>query len=228
LDIKKPKVPFNHRLILALISLAVALIRLLGLTMRIKLIDPHHTSPFAKPAKPVIYAFWHNQQLLAAYFFRNFGIRVLVSRSKDGDYIARILELFGFDTVRSSTSTGKVNALRGLVRELKAGYHAAITPDGPRGPLYQAQPGAIFLGALSGHAVVPFGCAVDRIWQLHSWDQFEIPKFFSRAVIVFGQAVPIPRELRQETVQQLTREMEQQMNDLRDKARALLKPAAKA
>lgn len=227
MDIKKPKVTFNHRFILALICPLAALIRLLGLTMRIKLVDPHHTSPFAKPTKSVIYAFWHNQQLLAAYFFRNFGIRVLVSRSKDGDYIARILELFGFDTVRSSTSTGKVNALRGLVRELEAGYHAAITPDGPRGPLYQAQPGAIFLGALSGHAVVPFGCAVDRIWQLRSWDRFEIPKFFSRAIIVFGRAVPIPRELRQETIHQFTRQIEQDMNDLRDKARALLKPAGK-
>ena len=228
MDIKKPKVPFKHRLILALISPLVAVIRLLGLTMRIKLIDPHHTSPFDKSAKPAILAFWHNPQLLAAYVFRNLGIRVLVSRSKDGDYIAGILGHLGYGTVRSSTSTGKVNALRGLVRELEAGYHAAITPDGPRGPVYQAQPGAIFLGALSGHAVVPFGCAVDRIWQLRSWDRFEIPKPFSRAVIVFGQAVSIPRELRQETAQQLTQEMEQQLNDLRDKAGALLKPSGKA
>ena len=230
MKIIKPKAPFKHRLILSLMFLAAVLIRLLGLTMRIKRIDPHHTSPFdkpAKPAKPVIYAFWHNQQLLAAYIFRNLGICVLVSRSKDGDYIAGVLGHLGYGTVRSSTSTGKVNALRGLVRELEAGYHAAITPDGPRGPVYQAQPGAVFLGALSGHAVVPFGCAVNRTWQLRSWDRFEIPKFFSRAVIVFGKAVPIPRELRQETVQQFTRQIEQHMNDLRDKARALLNPARK-
>jgi lysophospholipid acyltransferase (LPLAT)-like uncharacterized protein len=227
LDIKKPKVSFTHRLILALLPLAVGLIRLIGLTMRIKLVDQHCTSPFAKPAKPVIYAFWHNQQLLATYFFRNFGIRVLVSRSRDGDYIARVLECFGFGTVRSSTSTGKVNALRGLARELKAGYHAAITPDGPRGPVYQAQPGAMFLGALSGHAVVPFGCASDRVWHLRSWDRFEIPKPFSRAVIVFGQAMPIPRDLRDENVLQLNQQLEQQMNTLRDEARALLNPSGK-
>lgn len=228
MDIKKPKAPFKHRLILSLMFLAAVLIRLLGLTMRIKRIDPHHTSPFDKPAKPVIYAFWHNQQLLAAYILRNLGICVLVSRSKDGDYIAGVLGHLGYGTVRSSTSSGKVTALRGLVRELKAGHHAAITPDGPRGPLYQAQHGAMFLGALSGHAVVPFGCAVDRIWQLHSWDRFEIPKPFSRAVIVFGQAIPIPREPRPEAMLQLTQEIEQQMNDLQDKARALFKPAEKA
>ncbi|MCJ7663948.1 MAG: lysophospholipid acyltransferase family protein [Desulfobacterales bacterium] len=225
---KKPNVPFKHRLILSLIFLAAALLRLLGLTMRIKLIDPHHTSPYVKPAKPAILAFWHNQQVLAAYFFRNLGLRVLVSRSKDGDYIAGILEHLGYGTVRSSTSSGKVNALRGLARELKSGHTVVITPDGPRGPVYRAQPGAVFLGALSGHAVVPFGCAVDRVWQLHSWDRFEIPKPFSRAVIVFGQAVSIPRDLRQDTMQPLIQDLERQLNDLRDKARALLEPAGKA
>jgi hypothetical protein len=219
LNIKKPKVSFTYHLILALLPLAVGLIRLIGLTMRINLIDPHHTSPYGKPGKPVIYAFWHNQQLLAAYSFRNSGISVLVSRSRDGDYIAKILKYFGFGTVRSSTSSGKVNALRGLVRELKDGHHVAITPDGPRGPVYRAQPGAVFLGALSGHAVVPCGCASTRVWRLHSWDRFEIPKPFSKAAIVCDRAIPIPRQLTDEQVLQLNQEIEQQMNKMHDEAR---------
>ncbi|MBN1254591.1 MAG: lysophospholipid acyltransferase family protein [Deltaproteobacteria bacterium] len=219
---KKHNVSFKHRFILALIPLLVGFTRLIGMTMRITLIDPHHTSPYGKPAKPLIYAFWHNQQLLAAYFFRNFGIRVLVSRSRDGDYITRVLEYFGFRTVRSSTSSGKVNALRGLVRELKDGHHVAITPDGPRGPVYRAQPGVVFLGALSGHAVVPFGCASSRAWQLRSWDRFEIPKPFSKAVIVYDRAIPIPRRLTDEQALQLNEEIERQMNNLRDEARTIL------
>jgi lysophospholipid acyltransferase (LPLAT)-like uncharacterized protein len=218
----KKKVTFKHRLILAVIPLAVGVIRVIGMTMRIRLIDPHRTSPYARPAKPVIYAFWHNQQLLAAYFFRNLGIRVLVSRSRDGDYITRILECLGYDTVRSSTSSGKVHALRGLVRELKDGHHAVITPDGPRGPVYQAQPGAVFLGALSGHAVVPLGCASERVWRLHSWDRFEIPKPFSRAAIVYDRAIPIPRRLSDKEALDLNREIERQMNRLRDEARAII------
>jgi lysophospholipid acyltransferase (LPLAT)-like uncharacterized protein len=219
---KKHNISFKHRFILALIPLLVGVIRLIGMTMRITLIDPHRTSPCGKPAKPLIYAFWHNQQILAAYFFRNFGIRVLVSRSRDGDYIARVLEYFGFGTVRSSTSSGKVNALRGLVRELKAGHHVAITPDGPRGPVYRAQPGAVFLGMLSGHALVPLGCASARTWRLRSWDRFEIPKPFSRAVIVYDRAIPIPHRLSDKQALQLNKEIERQMNNLRDEARTIL------
>jgi lysophospholipid acyltransferase (LPLAT)-like uncharacterized protein len=218
----KKKITFKHRLILAVIPLAVGVIRVIGMTMRVRLMDPHHNSPYGRPAKPVIYAFWHNQQLLAAYFFRNFGVRVLVSRSRDGDYITRVLECLGFGTVRSSTSSGKVNALRGLARELKDGHHVAITPDGPRGPVYQAQPGAVFLGALSGHAVVPLGCACERVWRLHSWDRFEIPKPFSRAAIVYDHAIPIPRRLTDEQALQLNREIERKMNALRDEAQAIL------
>jgi lysophospholipid acyltransferase (LPLAT)-like uncharacterized protein len=117
------------------IPFAVLLVRLLGLTMRIRLVDPFGASPQAGKRIPIIYAFWHNQQLLSTFYFRGFGVRVLVSRSRDGDYIARTLHSLGFGTVRSSTSQGKVNALRGLARELKKGFNVAITPDGPRGPV---------------------------------------------------------------------------------------------
>jgi lysophospholipid acyltransferase (LPLAT)-like uncharacterized protein len=170
-----------------------------------------------------VYAFWHNQQLLASYFFRNYGIRVLVSRSKDGDYIARALESFGFKTVRSSTSSGKINALRGLARELSAGWHVAITPDGPRGPVYDAQPGAVFLAQLTGHTIAPFGCATDRVWRLRSWDRFEIPKPFSRAVIVYGEAMTIPRRLTEEESRKWVSLLGQKLIDLRNQAELELK-----
>ncbi|MBN1594415.1 lysophospholipid acyltransferase family protein [candidate division FCPU426 bacterium] len=220
---EKEKTPFKHRLFLALVPAATFIIRLIGLTMRITLIDPNAVAPQARPAVRYIYAFWHNQQILSAFFFRGLGIRVLVSRSRDGELIARVLRHFGFGTVRSSTSSGKVNALRGLARELRSGHHAGITPDGPRGPLYKAQPGAIFLGALSGHAVVPFGCATNRVWRLRrTWDQFEIPKPFSRAVIVFGQPRHIPRRMDEAQGRALTASLEGQMNALRQQARRSL------
>ena len=221
---KKHNTALKHRVILALIPILVVVIRVIGMTMRITFVDPHRVSPFAtpKPVRPLIYAFWHNQQLLAAFFCRDLGIRVLISRSRDGEYIARVVECLGFGTVRSSTSSGKVKALRGLARELKAGHHVAITPDGPRGPVYRAQPGAVFLSALSGHAVVPFGCATARAWRLRSWDRFEIPKPFSRAAIVCGQAIPIPRRLSEDQVREWCTKIEQEMNNARDEARAIV------
>lgn len=217
--------PFKHRLALALIPVAAFLLRLMGLTWRVRLVDPHGTAPQSRPKEKYIYAFWHNQQILSMVFFRNFGIRVLVSRSRDGEYIARALEHFGFKTVRSSTSSGKVNALRGLARELRAGFPAAITPDGPRGPVYVAQPGAVFLGALTQEAVVPYGCAVSRPWRLRSWDRFEIPKPFSNAVIVFGEPLRVPARMTEADVEQWNGRLQADLNRLRDEARRLLSDA---
>jgi lysophospholipid acyltransferase (LPLAT)-like uncharacterized protein len=216
---KTDKNNFKHKLILAFVPLAAFIIRLIGRTMRIRLEDPHRVAPQARSARKFIYVFWHNQQLLSTFFFRNFGIKVLVSRSRDGDYIAKALHNFGFGTVRSSTSSGKVSALRGLARELRSDSHAAITPDGPRGPRYQAQPGAVFLGAMTGHEVAPFGCAADRVWRLQrSWDKFEIPKPFSKAVIIFGRPVSIPKKPDEQAVAKYTRALEQDMNALRNQA----------
>lgn len=203
-----------------MVPAACFLLRLIFLTMKIKLVDPHGIAPQARRDERFIYAFWHNQQLLATYYFRNFDIRVLVSRSKDGDYISKALNHFGFGTVRSSTSQGKVNALRGLAKALKQGYHTAITPDGPRGPLYQAQPGAVFLASLSGHRIAPFGCAVNRVWRLsRSWDRFEIPKPFSKAVIVYSEPIEIPRKVTDEENESLRLKVENSMKQCRNEAK---------
>lgn len=189
-----PRVPFKHRLLLAAVPLATAIVRGITRTMTIRLVDPHGRSPQAHPG-PSIFAFWHEHQLLAMSYFRDHGIRVLVSRSRDGDYISAALESFGFRTVRSSTSSGPVTALRGLARELRQGFHAAITPDGPRGPRHQAQAGAVFLSALTGLPLVPFGCALEPSWRLSSWDRFAIPQPNSRAAIVFDEALRVPAQL---------------------------------
>jgi lysophospholipid acyltransferase (LPLAT)-like uncharacterized protein len=215
----------THRLILSLIPIIAFIIRVIGWTMRITLIDQHGVAPHARTQEKFIYVFWHNQQILSTYFFRNFHIRVLVSRSRDGDYIAKVLNLFGFKAVRSSTSSGKVHALRGLTRELRGDHHTAITPDGPRGPVYKAQPGAVFVAALSGNRVVPFGCAARRVWKLQrTWDQFAIPKPFSRALIVFGEPITIPKKVDVQAVAELSLLLEQEMNRLRKQALDGLKP----
>jgi lysophospholipid acyltransferase (LPLAT)-like uncharacterized protein len=208
-----PPVPLKHRLLLGAVPVAAGLVRGITRTMTIRLKDPYGRAPSAKP-RPSIYAFWHEHQLLAMSYFRNFDIRVLVSRSRDGDYISAALESFGFRTVRSSTSSGQVTALRGLARELKRGFHAAITPDGPRGPRHLAQPGAVFLSALTGLPVVPFGCAVEPAWRLSSWDRFAIPKPWSRAAFVFDEPMAVPAKLDEAAVTRLVAELNARLKAL--------------
>jgi hypothetical protein len=206
------------------LPLAAGLLWLIGRTLRLRLMDPHHVAPQAKPDFSCIYAFWHNQQILSSYVFRGRGIHVLVSRSRDGEYIARIIEWFGFRTVRSSTSQGKVHALRGLTKALRAGFHVAITPDGPRGPVYQAQPGVVYLALLSGESIVPYGAAVAHSWILPSWDGFVIPKPFSKAAIVFGEPIRLNAKMSGEHIQQAVALVEERLKRLQTAAQEACKP----
>jgi hypothetical protein len=116
----------------------------------------------------------------AAYVFRDHQIRVLTSRSYDGEYIARIIERLGFRAIRGSSSRGAVQSLRELQRELDAGEFVAFTIDGPRGPRYVAKPGPIHLARVTGAPIFSFYLAPERAWILRSWDAFLIPKPFSR------------------------------------------------
>ncbi|MDR1124005.1 MAG: lysophospholipid acyltransferase family protein [Elusimicrobiota bacterium] len=137
-----------------------------------------------------IYAFWHNQQLFLLYPKRKQGkICVLVSMSKDGEYIARSLPKFKMKAMRGSTTRGGYSALRGLMDIAEAGYSLAITPDGPRGPIYNARSGIIYLAQKTRLPIIPAGVACSNKITVNSWDKFQIPLPFGRCAIVYGDAV---------------------------------------
>src|SRR4029079_14308480 len=104
----------------------------------------HLDSILASGRQPVM-AFWHGRILPATYYFRRRGIVVITSENFDGEWIAGIIERFGYGTARGSTSRGGRKALRQLMREMSDGKPAGFTVDGPRGPARVAQPGAVWL-----------------------------------------------------------------------------------
>lgn len=176
----------SQKLLLAIVPpLAALSIRLLGATLRYRDVNapgvPNgHTLP-----GPVIFAFWHCTMLTCAHRFRNLGIAILISRSFDGELIARTVELLGFLAVRGSSSRGGVPALRGMAEAYEAGHRCAFTADGPRGPERVAKPGPVQLAQLTGAEWI--GCyhaEPSRAWRLKSWDHFIIPKPFS--TVTFG------------------------------------------
>ena len=169
-----------QRVSLWLISWAGYLaIRLIGLTLRVSF-TPEPGTENEPQTRPAIYCFWHRCVFPAAYMFRNHGIRVLTSRSYDGEYIARIIERLGFRAIRGSSSRGAVQSLRELQRELERGEFVAFTIDGPRGPRYVAKPGPIHLSRATAAPIFCFYVAVERAWILKTWDAFVVPKPFSR------------------------------------------------
>jgi lysophospholipid acyltransferase (LPLAT)-like uncharacterized protein len=121
-------------------------------------------------------------------------VRVLASRSSDGELVARYVRRFGLPVARGSSSRGGSAALRALAVALGEGEDVAVIPDGPRGPRGHAQPGVVALAALSGAPVVPMAFAAQPSLRLATWDEFMIPLPFARAAAIFGAPVRVDRD----------------------------------
>jgi lysophospholipid acyltransferase (LPLAT)-like uncharacterized protein len=124
------------------------------------------------------------------YYRQRFTI--LVSHSKDGEFVSRVLQCFGAHVTRGSSSRGGAQALREIVRKVRGGYHAALTPDGPRGPRYHVQPGIVAVAQKTGAAIVPVTYSARWKKVFRSWDAFLIPLPFSRIVVIYGQPIYVP------------------------------------
>ncbi len=181
----------KQRLALAIVPrIASMVICCLGVTLRYEDVCEPGAVPGDKSPPPAVYAFWHRSLLACAWRFRNLGVSILISRSFDGELIARTVERLGFNAVRGSSSRDGSLGLRGLHRAYLAGHYCAITADGPRGPAMVAKPGVMQLAKLVDSTVGAFYVLPDRAWQLRSWDRFLIPKPFSRVTVAWSRQVP--------------------------------------
>ena len=177
----------TQRLLLAIVPrLAALLILLLGATLRYRDVFAEGGLRGDLIPGPTVFAFWHRSLLLCAHRFRNRGIVILISRSFDGELIARTVELLGFVAVRGSSSRGGAAALRNLHAAYRSGHICAFTADGPRGPAMLLKPGPVQLAQLAqAEWIGSFYALPRRAWTLRSWDRFLIPKPFSRVVITW-------------------------------------------
>ena len=140
---------------------------------------------------------------------------MLVSRSRDGEFITRIMNRFRIDGARGSSSRGGSDALRELLRELERpqARDIGITPDGPRGPRGKVQDGVLALAANSGIPIYPVTAHYSRFWELPSWDRFQIPQPGAICRAVIGPAVAAPRSLEPAELDRVRRELEQRLGD---------------
>lgn len=184
-------------------------ISLIGPTLRYSISwEEPSSAPDATYEKPVIYSFWHRAVFASAWLWRKTGIAVMVSRSFDGEYIARIIEKFGFVAVRGSSSRGGALALLGLRSPLEQGATVAFTIDGPRGPKYVAKPGPVLLSRASETPMAAFYVALSDAWVLNTWDEFMIPKPFSKALVRLGAKVQVPSDASEEQMAEFHRQLQ--------------------
>lgn len=187
----------RQRFSLWLISWASYLaISLIGPTLRYSISWEEPPSPLgATYEKPVIYSFWHRAVFPGAWLWRNAGAAVMVSRSFDGEYIARTIEKLGFSAIRGSSTRGGASALLGLRSQLENGAPVVFTIDGPRGPKYVAKAGPVLLSRASAVPMAAFYVALSDAWVLNTWDALMIPKPFSKALVRFSAKIQVPADL---------------------------------
>jgi len=182
----------------ALVFLIAWVIRLIAATLRYRW--EFHPAVLANENRPVIFCTWHNRVVLSSIIHRAYsqrvrqtrGLAAVVSASRDGAIIAGVLEKFGIESARGSSSRRGAQAFLELLRASERGCDLAVTPDGPRGPRYVAQMGAIALAQLTGKPILPAACNLRWKICLKSWDRFQIPLPFSRAITTFGEPIIVP------------------------------------
>lgn len=191
---------------------------LLGKSLKIEWVGEENLKEIRQRKGKVLYAFWHGRMLILAYTHRGQKNQVLSSRHRDGQTSARIIQRLGFGTVWGSTTHGGVEALLQMANKVREGYDIAITPDGPKGPAFKAQPGTVFVARESGVPIIPITNSAQRRWTLKSWDGFIIPKPFSRAVVFIGKPIYVPAELSKKELDLKSKELEENLNLLTEKA----------
>jgi lysophospholipid acyltransferase (LPLAT)-like uncharacterized protein len=212
----------------AIAATAHKAIAALGATLTWRTEGLEHLDVIRAQGRQPIMAFWHGRILPATYYFRGRGIVVITSENFDGEWIAGIIERFGYGTARGSTSRGGIKALLQLTRDMAAGKPAGFTVDGPRGPRRVAQAGAVWLAKATGNPVLPFHLEASRHWTLGSWDQTQIPKPFSTVSIAMGEPFDVAAAASDSDIEAARQLLETRLKALERRALDLIREKQKS
>jgi lysophospholipid acyltransferase (LPLAT)-like uncharacterized protein len=153
----------------------------------------HH--PKDIPNEPFILAMWHNQLLMQAlnyrYFKKDGTIKVIVSEHRDGEMIRKIVSYLGVGALSGSSTRGGAKALIGAIKTIKNGIDVAITPDGPRGPIYEIADGIVAISNKTNAKILTCKIIPSRFWTAKSWDKFIVPKPFGTIDFYIGEPFSI-------------------------------------
>ena len=192
-------------------------IRLVGATLRFR--QEPAPSALSAAAGPFIFCVWHNRLPLCIFMYRALmrargrppRIAAIVSASRDGAMMTRLIQLFGVQPVRGSSSRRGALAMLELAQFAEQGHDVALTPDGPRGPRYVCKEGVVSLAQFTGLAIVPASYHLGWKISLKSWDRFQIPLPFSRVTVSFAEPLDVPRDASLEAREELRRELDRRL-----------------
>ncbi len=188
---------------------------LIGRSLRWQVIGRENYEAARRTGKSFIVTFWHREIFSAIWYWRRRRMVVMTSRNFDGEYISRIIEKHGYLAARGSSSRGGARVLVEMIRALRNGSEAAVTPDGPRGPRSIAKAGVVLLAKATGAAILCFHIVPARAWVFRkSWDRTEFPKPFSRAAIFIAPPIAVAADAGEEEQVRKLQEVQTTLDDL--------------
>lgn len=195
-----------------------SLIRGICSTLRWEIRGLEHLSSILSAGHLPIFTFWHSCIMSATWFWRDRGIVVMSSVSRDGEYTGRVIKRLGYGTARGSSTRGGGRALAEMAECLDNGLEVAFTIDGPRGPAYEAKPGAVTLARHTGQAILPFHIELDKRIELSSWDRLKVPLPFTRALVLIAEPIYVARRSSGEEVATKQKTLQSELDGLRREA----------
>ncbi len=198
-------------------SVVYWLIRLIGPTLRFEVVGYPHMQRVYDAGKRCIGSFWHRSIFGGVWYWRGRGVVVMNTTNFDGQWTRRVIERLGFGTAQGSSTRGGLKGLVNMARRLEEGRDVAFTIDGPRGPRYVAKPGPVMLARRTGNPIVTFHVGFESACTFEkSWDLFQIPYPFSRAVMVMGPVIYVPPDADREQMEKKHAEMQATLERVRD------------
>jgi len=187
-------------------------VRLLSATYRYCLLDTENEQRVLDAHGSVVYASWHQRFFPGITFFATRRpIAIMISQSRDGEMIARVVDILGWQSVRGSSSKGGVRALKKIRSLTQQGFRIGHIVDGPQGPFGVVKPGLLTIAQFAGAPILPVIFSAERCWTFNSWDRFMVPKPFSRVILRFTPPISVPRRLSPEDFKALRLHIEEEM-----------------
>ena len=192
--------------------------RLICRTIRWEVEGQENWEAASTDGKIPILTFWHNNIFAATYFFQRRRLVVMTSQSFDGEYIARVIQRFGYGTVRGSSTRGGVGAIVEMVRLMRAGCPTAFAVDGPKGPRHVAKMGAVLLAKKTGHPILSFTVMPKVFWTIRkSWDHTQIPKPFTRVRVELVPPLYVPADADEAMLETKREELQKSLDQINER-----------
>jgi lysophospholipid acyltransferase (LPLAT)-like uncharacterized protein len=190
-------------------------VKLLSRTYHYCLVDTHNEQLAMDEHGSVVYASWHQRFFPGITFFASRKpIAIMISQSRDGEMIARVVDILGWQSVRGSSSKGGMRALKEIRHLTKQGYRIGHIVDGPQGPFGVVKPGLITIAQFAAAPIVPAIISAQRCWVFNSWDRFMVPKPFSKVFLRVAPPIVVPRRLDEAAFENLRQNVEMQIKEL--------------